>query len=115
METIEQTDPTEELTADVINTKVKTGIAILTIRTFFIQAISFFSNGFLTFFLLPAEYGIFFLVSAVVNFLAYFSDIGFAAALIQKKDRLTDDELKTVFTAQQALVLLLIAGQSKLI
>lgn len=109
IESIEQLDPTEELTVEIINTKVKTGIAILTIRTIFIQTISFFSNAFLTFFLLPAEYGVFFLVSAVVNFLAYFSDIGFAAALIQKKERLTDDELKTVFTAQQVLVLLLIA------
>ncbi len=108
IESIEQLDPTEELTAEIINTKVKVGIAILTIRTVFIQAISFFSNAFLTFFLLPAEYGVFFLVSAVVNFLAYFSDIGFAAALIQKKEKLTDDELKTVFTAQQVLVLLLI-------
>jgi len=53
------------------------------------------------------QYGIFFIVSAVVNFLIYFSDIGLAAALIQKKDQLTKADLVTTFTIQQILVVLL--------
>ncbi len=106
-ESVEQTDPTEELAPDAISKQVKKGVAILTFRTIIIQAISFFSNALLTVFLLPVEYGVFFLVSAVINFLAYFSDIGFAASLIQKK-KLEHDDLKTVFTAQQILVLGLI-------
>lgn len=104
-ESVESLDPTEPLTLEAVDSKVKKGIAILTARTGIIQAISFFSNAALTVFLLPIEYGVFFLVSAVVNFLTYFSDIGFAAALIQKKEKLTPEELKTVFTAQQLLVL----------
>lgn len=102
-ETVEQIDPTGELATETINTQVKKGVAILTFRTIFIQAISFFSNALLTVFLLPIEYGVFFLVSAVINFLAYFSDIGFAASLIQKK-KLESNDLKTIFTAQQLLV-----------
>lgn len=104
IESIEQKDTTE-LAPNEVRKLAKKGIAVLTIRTFLIQVISFFSNALLTVFLLPVEYGVFFLVSAIINFLAYFSDIGFAASLIQKKERLTDEDLKTVFTAQQVLVL----------
>ncbi len=108
-ESVEQIDPTEELTAERVNSKIKKGIAILTIRTVFIQVISFVSNSvILPALLLPAQYGVFFLVSAVVNFLAYFSDIGFAASLIQKKDQPTDQDLKTIFTTQQVMVVVII-------
>lgn len=107
-ESVEQIDPTAELTTEVIKKRAAKGAALLTIRTIFIQAISFFANALLTFFLEPAQYGVFFLVSAVVNLLAYFSDIGFAAALIQKKEKLTNQELKTIFTAQQVLIIILL-------
>jgi O-antigen/teichoic acid export membrane protein len=53
-------------------------------------------------------YGIFYLVSSVVNFLAYFSDIGLAAALVQKKEKLTKEDITTTFTVQQILVITLI-------
>lgn len=46
----------------------------------------------------------FFVVSAAIAFLSYFSDIGLAAALIQKKDQITEKDLKTTFTIQQILV-----------
>lgn len=109
IESVETIDPTaEEFTADVVKKRVTKGAAILTIRTIFIQAVSFFASVLLTVFLEPAQYGIFFLVAAVINLLAYFSDIGFAAALIQKKDKLTEQDLRTIFTAQQFLVILLL-------
>lgn len=104
MESVEQIDPTESIAADTVKKKVVKGIGILTARTFLIQAVSFAANALLTVFLEPSEYGVFFLVSALVNFLAYFGDIGFAAALIQKKEQPSKIELKTIFTAQQILV-----------
>lgn len=107
-ESVEQIDPTEELTTEVVAKRATSGAAILTLRTIFIQVISFFANALLTIFLEPSQYGVFFLVSAVINFLAYFSDIGFAAALIQKKEGLTKEDLRTVFTAQQILIFLLL-------
>lgn len=108
MESVEQLDPTEELTTEAVKERAVKGAAILTARTILVQAISFFAILLLTIFLEPAQYGVFFLVSAVINFLSYFSDIGFAAALIQKKEKLTEEELKTIFTTQQALILVLI-------
>lgn len=107
-ESVEQIDPTEEFTTEVVKRRAAKGAAILTIRTIFIQAVSFFANALLTVFLEPVQYGVFFLVSAVINFLAYFSDIGFAAALIQKKDKLTSLDLRTIFTAQQILIVILL-------
>lgn len=107
-ESVEQVDPTEELTTEVVKRRAVSGAAILTGRTIFMQAISFFANALLTVFLEPAQYGVFFLVSAVINFLAYFSDIGFAAALIQKKEKLTENDLRTIFTAQNFLIVLLL-------
>lgn len=84
------------------------GVAALISRTFAIQLISFAATFGLTVFLEPSVYGVFFLVSAVVNFLAYFSDIGLAAALVQKKDKITDKDLATTFTVQQLIVVTLL-------
>lgn len=106
-ESVEQLDPTDELTIDHIKKKAAWGALTLTFRTFLMQTVAFFSNALLTIFLEPAQYGIFFLVSAVINFLSYFADIGFAASLIQKKEKLTSDDLKTIFTAQQILIIAL--------
>lgn len=107
-ESIEQIDPTEKLTTETIKKRAVKGAAILTGRMILMQGISFFAMVFLTVFLTPAEFGIFYVVSAVKNLLSYFSDIGFAPALIQKKEELTNIELKTIFTAQQVLILLVI-------
>lgn len=101
-------DPTAELSLETIKRRAVSGILALTGRTFFLQIVSLAATFLLTVFLSPAQYGIFFLVSAVVNFFAYFSDIGLAAALVQKKDKPTREDLRTTFTIQQTLVLFLL-------
>lgn len=84
------------------------GFFALTTRTFFIQILSIFSSFLLTIFLTRETYGEYFIASSVVVFLNYFQDIGLAGSLIQKKEKLTLDELRTTFTVQQGLVILLI-------
>ncbi|MCX7928178.1 MAG: oligosaccharide flippase family protein [Patescibacteria group bacterium] len=84
------------------------GIAIMGGRTFFMQALSLVAFFFLTVFLDQSEIGIFLIVSAVIGFLRYFSDIGLAASLIQKKDNPTNTQLRTTFTVQQILVLFIL-------
>jgi len=71
---------------------------------FVIQLVSFASNLLLTIFLSPSVFGVYFVVRAAIAFLSYFSDIGLAAALIQKKEEITEEELRTTFTIQQVLV-----------
>ena len=101
----EHLDPTIELSLETVKERAVRGIVVLTGRTFLFSLISLVATGFLTVFLEPNEFGVFWIVSAVVNFLAYFSDIGLAAALIQKKEKISEVDLKTTFTVQQALVL----------
>lgn len=96
---------TDNFDLQIIKNRAVRGVIVLTSRTFLLQIFSLFATFLLTVFLSPKEYGIFFVVSAVVNFLVYFSDIGLAAALIQKKEDVTQDDLKTTFTIQQVLVL----------
>ncbi len=94
----------EIVTIDAIKKKSLSGVIALTSRTFVLQLIAFSATFLLTIFLSPAIFGIFYVVSAVISFLGYFSDIGLAAALIQKKEALNEDDLRTTFTIQQVLV-----------
>ncbi len=94
----------EEIDIAVVTKRSIRGIFALTSRTFVIQIVSFLANFLLTIFLSPAVFGVYFVVSAAIAFLSYFSDIGLAAALIQKRENITTEDLKTTFTLQQALV-----------
>lgn len=87
-----------------IKSKAVKGVVALTARTFTLQIIGFIATFFLTLLLTPSIFGVYYVVSAVISFLGYFSDIGLAAALVQKKEELTKDDLQTTFTIQQLLV-----------
>lgn len=101
-------DKVREVGLSEVKSRSVKGIAIMSGRTFFMQGLSLVAFFFLTIFLDQSEIGIFLIVSAVIGFLRYFSDIGLAASLIQKKDDPTDIELKTTFTIQQILVLFIL-------
>ncbi len=94
----------EEIDIALVKKRSLTGVVALTSRTFLLQVIAFAATFLLTIFLSPQIFGVFYVVSAVINFLGYFSDIGLAAALIQKKEILTPEDLSTTFTIQQILV-----------
>ncbi|HUD20193.1 MAG TPA: oligosaccharide flippase family protein [Patescibacteria group bacterium] len=94
----------EEIDIALIKKKSLSGIVALTSQTFLLQLIAFGATLLLTIFLTPTIFGIFYVVSAIINFLQYFADIGLAAALIQKKEPLTPEDLSTTFTIQQLLV-----------
>lgn len=101
----EHIDPTSEISLETVKKRSVAGVLALTGRTLILNLISFAAQGFLWAFLEPAAFGVFWIVSAVVNFLTYFSDIGLAASLIQKKEEPTESDLKTTFTIQQGLVI----------
>lgn len=92
--------------ADIALIKQKSiiGAVVLTARTFFLQIVAFAGTFLLTIFLTPSVFGVFYVVSAIISFLGYFSDIGLAAALVQKKDDISHEDLVTTFTIQQVLV-----------
>ena len=97
-----------ELDLELVKKRSLSSVFSLISRSFLIQAIAFGSNFLLTIFLDPKTFGIFFLVSAFINIFTYFSDVGLAAALIQKKEKLDLEDLRTTFTIQQVLVISLI-------
>lgn len=89
---------------DKIKRKSFAGVLALTSRTFLLQLVAFAATFLLTIFLTPQAFGVFYVVSAIMAFLGYFADVGLAAALIQKHENLTRDDLTTTFTIQQLLV-----------
>lgn len=94
----------EELSVETIKSKSVRGIVVLTGRTFLLQIIALVAQLLLFAYLGSYEFGVFAIVSAIINFLVYFSDIGLAAALIQKKEQPSETDLRTTFTVQQILV-----------
>ena len=65
------------------------------------------ANLVLTVLLSPTIFGMYITVLSIISLLNYFSDIGLAASLIQKK-AITDDDIKTTFTVQQILIMSLV-------
>jgi len=98
----------ENLSIHDVKSRSVRGVVVLTGRTLVLQIVSLVAQLLLFAYLGVSEFGVFAIVSAVVNFLTYFSDIGLAAALIQKKDAPSETDLKTTFTVQQILMLILL-------
>lgn len=83
-------------------------IVALVSRTFLLNIISFIGSIALTIFLTPTEFGVYIITSTIVDIMTYFSDVGLAGALIQKKGKLEANEIETTFTIQQLLIISLI-------
>lgn len=100
---------TEELlNTHMLKKRSIAGAFAFTARTGLVQAVGFIANLILAALLVPADFGLYYIVDAAISILVYFSDVGLAAALIQKEDKITDGDIKTTFTIQQILVLILI-------
>src|SRR3990167_5887297 len=97
-----------QLDIELIKRKTISGVVTYTLRAFFVQAFTFFATFVLTILLDPSIFGVFFVVSAILNLFVYFSDIGLAAALIQKKEEPKRHDLTTTFTIQQIIVFTLV-------
>lgn len=93
-----------ELNIDEISHRAVSGVMVLTIRKFLLKAVNYLGSIFLARLLAPEIFGIFAIVSFIITFFGFFSDVGLGAALIQKKDRLTQKDLSVTFTLQQLLV-----------
>lgn len=97
-----------EIDLATVKTRAVRGVLALSGRTFILQIVSFLGFFFLTVLLKREEFGLFFAISELVAILGYFSDIGLAAALIQKKETPDQKDIRSTFTIQQLLVLSLL-------
>lgn len=91
------------------NIKKKTIISALSLffQSGYSAVLGFAANLVLTILLTPKIFGIYFTVLSLIAILNYFSDIGLAASLIQKKE-VDDKEVSTVFTVQQLMIITII-------
>lgn len=91
-----------------LSKKIISGFLSLTFRRIALTAISFATINLFLARILPVEViGIFNIAASILSFFTFFSDVGLGAAIIQKKE-ITQDDLKTTFTIQQGLALLLV-------
>lgn len=96
------------LSVSEIKKRVLSSFMSLTARQIALRAISFITLNIILARTLPVEtLGIFNIATSVITFFAFFSDIGLAASLIQKKEAVTDADIKTVFSIQQSIVTVL--------
>lgn len=96
----------EETEIASIKHRTTVNVVFLSLRNIGIQAISTVGFFLLTILLGAGEVGLFAIVAESVAILGYFSDVGLASALIQKKQEITIDELRTTFLIQQLLVVI---------
>jgi O-antigen/teichoic acid export membrane protein len=98
-----------ETTQEKAHLKRRTLISTISLffQSGYSAALGLIANLVLTILLTPTIFGIYMTVLSLISLLNYFSDIGLAASLIQKKE-VTDDDVKTTFTIQQILVVTIV-------
>jgi PST family polysaccharide transporter len=95
----------EKLDSDLIVRRSIRGVFSLTSRTFFLSLISFAAFLVVASVLPKEEVGIYMAVMAIQRVIAFFTDFGLGAALVQKKHELKQEDLTTTFTVQAAISL----------
>lgn len=99
-----------DLDFKTISQKAVRGVFSLTIRRIVLLAINFITLNIILAKILPVPtLGIFVIANSILAFFSFFSDIGLAGAIIQKKDNITQDDLKTTFTIQEILTVFIVA------
>lgn len=86
-----------------IGRRGRSAIIQLTLRTGALRVISLVGTVVLARVLLPQDFGAFAVIAFLIGVLAPVADLGMAAALIQKRDRPTENDIATVFTTQQVV------------
>lgn len=96
-----------ELDSHVLSQRAVSSAVTLVGRKLALRGFSYLATIILARILTPEIFGVFAIVSFIVTFFSFFSDVGLGAALIQKKEKLTKAELSTAFFTQETLVLVL--------
>jgi len=106
MDNLYEENPAQAGAIEELKRKSFSGIGTLVKRQVAVRLLSFLANIALARLLVPEVFGVYAIVTFVVQFFSTFGDVGIGAALIQKKGELTREELSSTFWLQQALVLL---------
>lgn len=79
------------------------------LRTLLLQGLGLVSILILSAYFVPEDFAIYGFVIQIIGILIFFSDVGLAAALVQKKEEPTIVDYRTAFTLQQILSWLIVA------
>lgn len=92
---------------NVIKKRIARGFLSLTFRKAALLAINYITINLVLARILPVSIiGIFNIANSIIAFFTFFSDIGLAAALIQKKE-ITQEDVRTTFTIQEILAVII--------
>ncbi len=83
--------------------KTITGVGVFFVQTIFLNLLGLITNFVLMFYFTQEDFGIYGFVIQIIGLLNFFSDIGLASSLIQKKQEPTEADYQTVFFIQQVL------------
>lgn len=100
-------DNFEDIDTQVLAQRAVSGAASLVSRKILLRGFSYITTVILARILTPEIFGVFAIVSFILTFFSFFSDIGLGAALIQKKESVTQKDLSTAFFVQQILVIVI--------
>ncbi len=98
----------QEETVSNLGDKSVAGVGFMLRRQLAGKAIFIAGNIVLARLLSPRDFGAYALIAFTLQFFASFADVGLGAALIQKKEDATVEEVATIFWIQQVLVLIVI-------
>lgn len=73
------------------------------LRTGVLQVVAIVATGLLSAYLSPSDFGIYFAVVSIMGLFTFMSDVGLAARLVQQPHEPTKQELRTAFTVQLGL------------
>lgn len=90
----------DELEIATISKRSVHGVLALISRQFLVQIASTASALVVYTFLTPHDVGVYTAVIAFQRLISFFTDFGFGAALVQKKEEVTREDVKTIFTLQ---------------
>lgn len=90
----------EDLNIDTIAKRSIKGVIALTSRTFFLNIVSLIASLVVFTELSRSDVGVYIAVTAAQRVISFFTDFGLGAALVQKKEALTESDLATSFSIQ---------------
>lgn len=98
----------EEADIQHIKKQSVSGVVSYFLRTAVLQGIGLVASLLLSAFFSPSDFGIYGFVTQIIGLLIFFSDVGLAAALVQKKEEPTHGEYRVAFTLQWLLSWLIV-------
>ncbi len=93
-----------DIDRSLIRTRATRGVAFLFIRYAGIRLLGLAANVILSRLLSPEAFGIYAITLFLLVLLSFLGDFGLSASLLQQRKAIAQDDVRTVFTAQQVLV-----------